>query len=380
MKTVKKLAPVWPYDIPACQAWMEDMAARGLFLRYYHGLAATFVRDEPAKVRYRLEPTKPGSLCADQETQDNYRLLGWEYVCTAASCFHVWRCNDPGVPELYDDPQVQAMALERMSRARRKSLLITISLPVLWFAFYLLVLRLGGLTMYIIPLWHMVGISFLTALVLLPCLLPLLRLRRFTRRLEKGLPQANRASYRLERAWSAGFLALFCVIVIPSLLSNAVDFVSAPQPMWPLDQLDTQPPYVALAVLDPEAQADRAEARPIAEPWVDDGWQTVEVQWEERPEGYFGTVPYAADCDTRYYHLRLGFLRGPLTASLSRGAEGEALDLPGTDGGFLGTKEDGEQVLVLWRDSRALAVNYTGGGSLGDHLPEYASLLEKQRE
>ena len=54
---------------------------------------------------------------------DAYRELGWEYVCTLAGTFHVWRCGDPDAPELDTDPVVQSMGYGYLKKKMRRRLL-----------------------------------------------------------------------------------------------------------------------------------------------------------------------------------------------------------------------------------------------------------------
>ena len=58
-----RIAPISVFDISAQQTWLEDMAARGWFLKDYSSdifSLAFFSKGEPKAVRYRLEPVTPG--------------------------------------------------------------------------------------------------------------------------------------------------------------------------------------------------------------------------------------------------------------------------------------------------------------------------------
>lgn len=97
---------VFPYDIPAVQAWLEDQAAKGEFLSEYT-ILPVFVWGEPKAVRYRLEPIIQKEKAPDQYRRELYEELGWQYVCTIRKSFHIWRCDDPETPELFTEAETE---------------------------------------------------------------------------------------------------------------------------------------------------------------------------------------------------------------------------------------------------------------------------------
>ena len=121
MKYVRKLIPVHPYDIPGTENWLEEQAARGLYLKQYGSLLCTFTRDTPRTVRYRLdycdtdrEPDPvPGLLTL-------YREMGWEYVCSTGLLL-LFCTQDPYAPEPHTDPQTHAQLLRQMEQKIRRS-------------------------------------------------------------------------------------------------------------------------------------------------------------------------------------------------------------------------------------------------------------------
>ena len=79
-------------DIDAMEAWLEDMAAHGLFLTkdgFFCGFGI-FRKDTPRPCRYRLAPAaKRPTLWSDdngapsEESQALWKRYGWEYLCPA---------------------------------------------------------------------------------------------------------------------------------------------------------------------------------------------------------------------------------------------------------------------------------------------------------
>ena len=52
--TVTRQIPCPCYDVEACESWLTDQAARGLFLEQWGLYTARFRRDIPRVVRYRI--------------------------------------------------------------------------------------------------------------------------------------------------------------------------------------------------------------------------------------------------------------------------------------------------------------------------------------
>ena len=96
-----RIAPISVFDISAQQAWLEDMAARGWFLKDYSSdifSLTSFSKGEPKAVRYRLGPVTPGEASPGVERREVYRGFGWEYVTTIGKELYVWRSDDPAAP------------------------------------------------------------------------------------------------------------------------------------------------------------------------------------------------------------------------------------------------------------------------------------------
>lgn len=110
---------VFPYDIPAVQAWLEDQAAKGEFLSEYT-ILPVFDRGEPKAVRYRLEPMIQKEKAPDQHRRELYEELGWQYVCTIRKSFHIWRCDDPETPELFTEAETEGGAYHFLLRMERR--------------------------------------------------------------------------------------------------------------------------------------------------------------------------------------------------------------------------------------------------------------------
>lgn len=127
------------YEVEACESWLTDMAARGLFVEKMGRTLARFRRGTPQSVRYRLTSArlKGGWLnSAPSEPLSSEKALyaeyGWYFVC-AQQEFFLYACEDPSAPELHTDPAVQALSLKMARRSAWWSFLGLLAVLVLQF-------------------------------------------------------------------------------------------------------------------------------------------------------------------------------------------------------------------------------------------------------
>ena len=118
-----RLPPCPAYDVEGMERWLSGLAQEGLFLArdgFFCGLA-TFERGEPRFAKYRLEAAqKSTSMWAedggepDPEQVELSQRYAWEYIAKRGD-FYIYRSFEPGARELNTDPEVQALALERVT-------------------------------------------------------------------------------------------------------------------------------------------------------------------------------------------------------------------------------------------------------------------------
>lgn len=259
MKTVWKLIPCPLYDVESLQSWLEDMAAGGLHLRRFRlgTLFAVFFTGEPAAVRYRLSATRhlPGLLDSaisstpDLPDEEEWQLsdaAGWHYVAGLAE-FYVYRCEDPGAPELNTDPQVQALSYKHVrSNARWRlfsAVFYTVSYPLLTFLKnpFLFLIGLGGAALFYVAaplavLWDAVA--------------NVVRLERLTRRLKRGEVLHSGKDWRRTR--KRFFLHQFfaTAVVVLMIVSLAAlwryDSSNDKKTQIPLQEYDAPLPFATL--------------------------------------------------------------------------------------------------------------------------------------
>lgn len=229
--TVTRQIPCPCYDVEACESWLTDQAARGLFLEQWGLYTARFRRDIPRAVRYRITaarlkgsvlfsaPSAPGA-----EEADLYAAAGWEFVCSWQE-FFFYCCRDPQAPELHTDPAIQAISLKMAVRTAVSNFLAQLLILIVMaprsfreFPFS---------TLAEDPLLCLLYLLFFLSILLLTGR-NLYSIFRFRHRLRQGLPPRHRKDWRptarthcllvnLARC-SAGllFLVLLSSVLVPS--------------------------------------------------------------------------------------------------------------------------------------------------------------------
>lgn len=203
-KYVYAIPPCSKYDIAGMESWLEDMAAKGLFLDrdgLFLGFA-TFVKGTPEQVRFRLEATDtPGGLFSpthdpDDEVIELHQLMGWHYRGRWGQ-FHIYATDDPDAPELHTDPRVQALTIQALNRFQRNQLLSSVEMFVILYVFH------GSMFYSLSAGWGF----FLTVLALgwllafpVNNLVHLVQMMLLKNRLKRGIPMAHRADWK-RRSW-----------------------------------------------------------------------------------------------------------------------------------------------------------------------------------
>ena len=136
MKYVFRLPNASEYDLTGMENWLEEMALKGLYLKWYRPFLCCFTRGEPKRVRVRLEPNPRYSLeiQLSDEKKEFYRELGWSYACEIAHNALVFYNDDSAAPELHTDPTLlvgHMRALCRRHKGWNRALGITLTLAAL---------------------------------------------------------------------------------------------------------------------------------------------------------------------------------------------------------------------------------------------------------
>lgn len=127
--TVYRLPPCPVYDVEGTESWLSDLAREGLMLEkdgFFAGFMS-FQRTTPRTAQYRLEAIqKLNGLLSDgfeapsDEALELSEKYGWEYLLKYGD-FHIYRSFGFPARELNTDPDVQAMALNKVRKRQRNA-------------------------------------------------------------------------------------------------------------------------------------------------------------------------------------------------------------------------------------------------------------------
>lgn len=361
-----RIAPISVFDVPAQQAWLEDMAAKGWFLKDYSSgvfSLVSFAKGEPKAVRYRLEPVPPDETSPDVERREVYRQLGWEHVTTIGKELYVWRSDEPDAPELHTEPETEAGAYTRLSRKLR--VWNGIALVMMGLTLILLLGCLfgpGGWYCHQVKSWQPAGAWWAVwaalAFALWQCGRESLMLRRFLRTLRAGVPVAHRRPYRFSRVL-AGVMAASYIAMLILQLGNI--FRPSSRPFRPLSDFSEPVSYVVMS--EPENVG--------AIRW--ENWRTSEQWWTMETQGDL-------TCEGRYFRLLLPGQAKRLTESIladhrERDWSVEKLEVSGLDEAWLTDMGDGCRCLTLRMGKQVWDVSCRGGDLLA-RLDDCAAVLE----
>ncbi len=109
--------PVNDMDIKAVERWLNDMAARGLFLSSTGSSWWRFYEDEPEEVRYRLEPVEERDGTLDHLKNEDYEKMGWKYVASHKDWYHIYLAQSGTAEELHTDPFVKSMLFQKYQKS-----------------------------------------------------------------------------------------------------------------------------------------------------------------------------------------------------------------------------------------------------------------------
>ncbi len=113
-KVVRKLRPSDYWSIGEHESWFADMASQGLHLKKMGIHFAHFEKDEPKKMKYRIEVSMKKRMRPEQT--EMYAESGWDYV-TGYQFFHVFSSPvERNAPEIHTDPAEQSYTLEALDK------------------------------------------------------------------------------------------------------------------------------------------------------------------------------------------------------------------------------------------------------------------------
>ena len=401
MKYIRKLTPVDPYDIQGLESWLQDLALRGLYLKNFRPLFCTFQRGTPKAVRYRVDYCKYSILDGPpQDLLDLYRDFGWTYLCSAIPTLLIFQTDDPQAEEPHTDPSLQGELLAKLARKLRNQF-------ITWLAeLVFLVAATAALMLFSSPIQVLVVNSSFPLLAfnfffipseLVAAFREWRGVTRLVRQLDDGTPLTHQVRYpghALHRL--IGFAAQV------SLLCLLLFFVASTLPsdagLLPVTETDGFTPISLSTVEGAEYRPEPSGFEPVdyanfarhnssllcPDQWqvvqtgslATDGqdWVRMEIHWY-RPLFSPLAQPLAEDLLNKYRRLSSDiWWTAPEEIWDSWRVTEYAVD--GLDWCAVAAQPGGGyQLAALSGNGRAVSVQYTGSGSLADHLDELAGMV-----
>ena len=389
----RELRPVELYDVAVLESWLEERDREGYHLLRFSGLYGIFSWERPAPdYRYRLQPLLRREKAPPPEMAEAYRERGWEYVCTLAGTFHVWRCGDPDAPELDTDPVVQGMGYGYLKKKMRRHLLrlpvilllclALLALPWIWGAGDMPLVDQLEQTL---PGQGLFGLLMVVGLVVLE-LLDVFRMRRLLRSLGTGIPLERPRSWRLQKRVSQVVLALCCAgILVSALLPGSGDPHFTRSAMGENGEPLAEVVYLDLRELEGTEELSGFSAeRKFLLPAPQMYWTRQSVSGRDMEFSIFG--------NTSYYCLRTEKLAIRVEEELRTwqawfgGGEPERLEISGLDSFWWSGDDppsqrvDPCQCVVVRRGNCVLMFSYTGQTDLRTRVGDFVALLENGTE
>lgn len=388
----REFRPVELYDVAAVESWLEERDREGYHLLRFRGLYGIFYQDcSVAPSRYRLQPLLRKEKSPPPEMTDAYRELGWEYVCTLAGTFHIWRCGDPAAPELDTDPVVQGMGYGYLRRRMRLRLLRLPGILLLLVVIFLYPWIWGAGDMPLInQLQRALPGEWIIWVVILGCwlfleALDVRQMRRLLRSLNAGVPLERPRPWKLKKyvTQSVRILTILTYVAVYFLHSGTSLRFTTPAMEAGGQAVLPEVVYADLRELDglEELRSFSAEGKSL--------WLAPQMYWTNQSACLPDERWISASTD--YYCMRTEKLakrvEEELLYTLKRyGSEDwvAQMEVPGLDdfwwsagrGDFTG--EDGFQFVVARRGNCVLLLSYTGQTDLRTVSDYFAALLAEK--
>lgn len=399
MKYVRKLTPVHSYDIPGLESWLEEQAAKGLYLKQYGPQICTFTRDTPRTVRYRLdycntdrEPDPvPGLLTL-------YREMGWDYVCSTGPLF-IFCTNNPHAPEPHTDPQTHALLLRQLEKKIKRGCSFFAWLLAVFFVLSLIGVLGYGSLLTALALSDLTNMSLLFGLIslvyLIPALLDWRRVHRMITHLEAGIPLTPIPSASRCRRAVNGLALVATPLILCALL--AYWLLPHPQTRWSLGTEGRPGDFEPVLLTQWEGESYHPDLLESDGVTIFNSCQwdmtlLCPTRWEIQQWGSIG--PETVRLELYWYRPLFPALDRPLARDLmnylttheenTRRVDEASLGpwtvtehpVEGTD--YLATAYNPNSVYqyaVAAGNGRTVSLSYRGPQDLEDHLPEIAAML-----
>jgi Protein of unknown function (DUF2812) len=327
-KIVYKLRPSDYWRIGEHENWFADMAAKGFHLKKMGVQFARFVKDEPKKMRYRIDVCIKKKITAEQIQM--YAESGWDYV-TSYQFFHVFSSpEERNAPELHTDPAEQSYTLKELDKKLARNAGIVMVSILLMFGMLFSIWFLDGTPTFVLVQGLAIQQTILTIFIGFTAYTSLqasISIRALRKDLIEGKPINHHAPWKKHHIRNS-ILAFFCTVVVGlTAVLPFVQLVKADTKTLP--EASPALPIVRLADIEKNPALVRGESTYMGDN-VDWGnrytyeWSPLApVQYETDENGVVpgkmwedGSSEYTPSIHTRVYQLSIPGMADNLISDL----------------------------------------------------------------
>lgn len=394
MKLVRKLFPVNVYDVAQTESYLNNMARRGFVFKKL-ATFAYFEKTETQNLAFRLEPLTRAEKKPSDEMIEYYASYGWEYVCTIAKLFHVYKSSDEEPIEIHTDPIMQGYTYDYLNKKLKLFSLISCFLfPIA------MMMILYSMLFNDHPLLFAVKFGQITyqSPVFLMCIFTIYQLMRDRRKvknlltqLKLGVKMSHKESYK--RNYITYVFLLAIIIMSSFTVFNSIYSITQ---NWYMDlsEYDDNLPTIHLSQIEKndnfEIQDDYYENKNynnyISHEWSELAPNMYEIhergivkgeKWKDN------SGEYSPSLSTEFYDLRFKFLAEPLLEELMddeldffsfKPILYEELFVSSFDKAVF-VKVDEMQMFYAIKDKQVIYVRYYGYEDLKSYIDEIENVV-----
>jgi len=327
-KTVYKLRPSDYWRIGEHENWFADMAEKGFHLKKMGVQFAQFVKEEPKKMRYRIDVCIKKKINTEQIQM--YGESGWDYV-TSYQYFHVFSSpEERNAPELHTDPAEQSYTLKDLDKKLARNASIVVASILLMFGMVCSIWFLDGTPTFVLVHGLAIQQTILTIFIGFTAYTSLqaaISIRALRKDLTEGKTIDHHAPWKKHHRRNS-IIAFFCTVVVG--LSAVLPFIQlVKSETKTLPEATPALPIVRLADVEKNPALVRGESTNMGDN-VDWGnryryeWSPIApLQYETDENGVVpgkmwkdGSGEYSPSIYTRIYQLRIQGLADPLISDL----------------------------------------------------------------
>ena len=214
-KSIYKFKPGSPWKIGVTESWLNAMAKKGLFIEKMGKYFATFKKDQPRDMYYRIELSEEKDELSEEQIR-MYKTRGWTYI-TNYNIFHIFASPyEFNTTEVHIIPEEYAKVLKPFYKKAIIQLLI--SLAIL-FAFYV-VIPIFITKRYVIVLVNMSFLDILSQVIIISTFINGLFEIVYISNLRKSLLQGTSVNHNAP--WRFNYVSSIfissCLILLATIL------------------------------------------------------------------------------------------------------------------------------------------------------------------